>query len=534
MSKCRAFSELLGCAGLGLALAGCAGITYAPTPSVRPAITTQPSNQAVSIGQTATFSVVAAGTAPLSYQWQKNNANIAGATLSTYTTPATLASDNGATFNVMVTNSAGSATSASATLTVNGSSAIAITRQPVSQSVTIGQSATFSVTATSGTLPLNYQWQKNGANIAGATLSTYMTPATAASDNGATFDVIVTNSAGSVTSASATLTVNGSSAIAITTQPVSQSVTIGQSATFSVTATSGTLPLNYQWQKNNANIAGATLSTYMTPATVASDNGATFDVIVTNSAGSITSASATLTVSGSSAIAITTQPASQSVTIGQTATFSVTATSGTLPLNYQWRKNGANIAGATLSTYTTPATVTSDNGATFDVIVTNSAGSVTSASATLTVSGSSAIAITTQPVSQSVTIGQSATFSVTATSGSPPLSYQWQKNGAAIAAATSSSYTTPATTIMDGGEKFTVVVTDATGNLTSSAATLTVNPSPAVDVVTYHNDAGRTGQNTNEVVLTHANVRSATFGKIGFFAVDGLVDAQPLYLSNVP
>jgi len=80
---------------------------------------------------------------------------------------------------------------------------------------------------------------------------------------------------------SATLTVSGSSAITITTQPASQSVTIGQTATFSVTATSGTLPLNYQWQKNNANIAGATLSTYTTPATLASDNGATFDVMVT-------------------------------------------------------------------------------------------------------------------------------------------------------------------------------------------------------------------------------------------------------------
>src|SRR5467141_1742048 len=444
MPKCRAFSELLGCAGLGLALIGCGGLTYAPTAPVRPTITTQPSNQAVGIGQTATFAVVAAGTAPLGYQWQKNN-----------------------------------------------------------------------------------------ANIGGATLSTYMTPATAASDNGATFDVIVTNSAGSVTSASATLTVNPSSAITITTQPVSQSVTIGQTATFSVTATSGTLPLSYQWQKNGANIAGATLSTYMTPATVALDNGAKFDVMVTNSAGSATSASATLTVSGSSAITITTQPVSQSVTIGQTATFSATATSGSPPLSYQWQKNGANIARATLPTYTTPATVASDNGTTFNVMVTNSASSVTSALATLTVSGSSAIAITTQPVSQSVTIGQTATFSVTATSGAPPLSYQWQKNGAAIAAATSSSYTTPATTIMDGGEKFTVVVTDATGNLTSSAATLTVNPSPAVDVVTYHNDAGRTGQNTTEVVLTHANVNSATFGKLGFFAVDGLVDAQPLYLSNV-
>jgi Immunoglobulin I-set domain/PQQ enzyme repeat len=318
----------------------------------------------------------------------------------------------------------------------------------------------------------------------------------------------------------------------ITTQPSNQAVSTGQTATFAVAA-AGTPPLSYQWQKNNANIAGATLSTYTTPATVASDNGATFNVIVTNSAGSVTSAAATLTANGSSAITITTHPVSQSVTIGQTATFSVTATSGTLPLSYRWQKNNANIAGATLPTYTTPATVASDNGATFNVMVTNSATSVTSASATLTVSGSSAITITTQPVSQSVTIGQTATFSVTATSGSPPLSYQWQKNGAAITAATSSSYTTPATTILDGGEKFTVVVTDATDTVTGSAATLTVNPSPAIDVVTYHNDSGRTGQNTNEVVLTHANVRSATFGKIGFFAVDGLVDAQPLYLSNV-
>src|SRR5467141_3925523 len=181
MSKCRAFSELLWCAVLGLALAGCAGITYAPTAPVRPTISTQPSNQAVGIGQTATFAVTAAGTPPLSYQWQKNNANIAGATLSTYMTPVTAASDNGATFDVIVTNSAGSITSASATLTVSGSSAIAITTQPASQSVTIGQTATFSVTATSGTLPLNYQWQKNNTAIAGATFPTNTAPVTVAS-----------------------------------------------------------------------------------------------------------------------------------------------------------------------------------------------------------------------------------------------------------------------------------------------------------------------------------------------------------------
>src|SRR5438094_1557466 len=83
----------------------------------------------------------------------------------------------------------------------------AITAQPVSQTVTAGQTATFSVAA-SGTAPLSYQWQKNGANISGATSGSYTTPATTSSDNGTTFDVVVSNSAGTVTSNTATLTVN--------------------------------------------------------------------------------------------------------------------------------------------------------------------------------------------------------------------------------------------------------------------------------------------------------------------------------------
>jgi hypothetical protein len=300
MTKCLRFSGLAWLAGLGLALAGCGGRSSAPTIPVLPTITTQPSNQGVNTGQTATFTVVAAGTSPLTYQWQKNGTNVSGATSSSYTTAAAVASDNGATFDVIVTNPAGSVTSLAATLTIGGSSTITITTQPVSQSVSIGQTVTFSVTATSGTLPLSYQWQKNGASIAGATSSNYTTPATIASDNGAAFRAIVTNAAGSVTSAAATLTViTGSSAIAIATQPVSQSVSIGQTATFSVMATSGTLPLSYQWQKNGANIAAATSSSYTTPTTTILDGGEKFTVVVTNTAGNATSSAATLTVNPS-------------------------------------------------------------------------------------------------------------------------------------------------------------------------------------------------------------------------------------------
>jgi hypothetical protein len=459
----------------GSATSNSATLTVSPTP-VAPTITTQPVNQTVTAGQTATFSITATGTTPLSYQWQKNGANIAGATSSSYTTPATTTSDSGSTFVVVVSNSAGNVTSNTATLTVNPAPvAPTITTQPTNQAVTAGQSATFSVVAT-GTAPLNYQWQKNGTNISGASSPSYTTPATTTADSGSTFVVVVSNSAGSATSNAATLTVNPAPvAPTITTQPANQTVTPGQTATFSVTAT-GTAPLSYQWQKNGANIAGATSSSYTTPATTTSDSGSTFVVVVSNSAGSATSNAATLTVNPAPvAPTITTQPANQTVTLGQAATFSLVAT-GTAPLSYQWQKNGANIAGATSASYTTPTTSSSDNGSTFDVIVSNSAGTVTSATATLTVNVPPTI--TTQPANQTVTAGQAATFSVVA-SGTSPLSYQWQKNNVNIAAATTSSYTTPATTASDNGSAFKVVVSNSAGTATSNAVTLTVNPAPA-------------------------------------------------------
>ena len=142
--------------------------------------------------------------------------------------------------------------------------------------------------------------------------------------------------------------------------------------------------------------------------------------------------------------------------------------------------------------------------------------------------------ITTQPSSQSVVVGQTATFSVAAT-GTTPLSYQWQKGTTPITGATSATYTTPATISADDGTQFQVVVSNSVGSATSKAATLKVNAAggASTDVLTYHNDIARTGQNLNETILTTSNVTSAKFGKLGFYSVDGLVDAQPLYASNV-
>ena len=145
--------------------------------TVAPAITTQPASQTVIAGKTASFTVAASGTAPMTYQWSKNGAAISGATSSTYTTPAETTTDNNAKFTVAVSNSAGSATSNAAVLTVTSAAvAPAISTQPASQTVIAGKTASFTVAAT-GTAPLTYQWSKNGAAISGATSSTYTTPA---------------------------------------------------------------------------------------------------------------------------------------------------------------------------------------------------------------------------------------------------------------------------------------------------------------------------------------------------------------------
>src|SRR6266849_910738 len=101
---------------VALTLSGCTGSIGAGRTSSKhvnpaPSITTQPTSQTIVVGQTEKFSVADAGTAPLSYQWQKNGASIAGASSSSYTTPVTTTGDSGATFAVVAANMAGTVTS---------------------------------------------------------------------------------------------------------------------------------------------------------------------------------------------------------------------------------------------------------------------------------------------------------------------------------------------------------------------------------------------------------------------------------------
>jgi hypothetical protein len=315
-------------------------------------------------------------------------------------------------------------------------------------------------------------------------------------------------------------------------QPASISVTAGQPATFSVMA-SGDPPMSYQWFLNGA-AAGTNSSTFSIAQTTPGQTGAQIYVIVSNAGGSVTSATATLTVTAmATAPTITQQPSSVTVTAGQSAAFSVMAT-GTAPLTYQWFMNGT-AAGTNSSTFPIAQTTSGQTGAQIHVKVSNATGSATSNTVTLTVNpvAPTAPAITQQPANAAVTAGQSATFTMTAT-GTAPLTYQWFMNGSAVGT-NSNTYTISQTTLGQTGAQIFVTVTNAVSSATSQTVMLTVNAvqTSTMNVLTYHNDVARTGQNLNETTLTTANVKSTSFGMVGNLSVDGGVDAETLYVSNL-
>jgi hypothetical protein len=406
----------------------------------------------------------------------------------------------------------------------------AITQQIQATAVQVGQPATFTV-AGSGTAPLTYQWTKNGTSV-GTNSNTYTIAAVAQSDNNAKIQVTVSNPAGNATSGPVTLTVTTTATKpTITTQPANVTVTVGQPATFTVEA-SGTAPLAYQWTKNGMDV-GTNSNTYTIASTATTDNNAKIQVKVSNSAGSATSNTAMLTVNASTTKpTITTQPTNVTVTVGQPATFTVAA-SGAAPLTYQWTKNGSNVS-TNSNTYTIASTALTDNNAKIQVTVSNSAGSATSNIVTLTVNAvTTKASITTQPTNVTVTVGQPATFTVAA-SGTAPLTYQWTKDGSNVGT-NSNTYTISSPLLTDNNSMIQVTVSNSAGSATSNMVTLTVNAPPpsSVNVLTYHNDIERTGQNLNETILMPSNVNSTSFGRKAFLTTDGLVDAEPLYVSNL-
>ena len=176
--NCPSLIVLLAFAAVTM-ISGCGYSGTPPTPKpvpTAPAISQQPASATVTVGQSATFSVVATGTDPLTYQWYMNGAAV-GSDASTFTIAQAAANQTGAQIYVNISNSVGTTKSNTVSLTVNAAAtAPTISQQPMSDTVTAGQTATFSVTA-AGTAPLTYQWFMNGA-AAGTNSSTLSIPQT--------------------------------------------------------------------------------------------------------------------------------------------------------------------------------------------------------------------------------------------------------------------------------------------------------------------------------------------------------------------
>lgn len=237
----------------------------------------------------------------------------------------------------------------------------------------------------------------------------------------------------------------------------------------------GLSPLNFQWYRNDEPVPGANGQMLVIQKLQASDAG-NYKLTVSNSYGSATSAVIPVTIDTEHALAeIVTQPASQAVQPGETATFTVAATGNPTP-QYQWRFNGTPLTGKTGATLVVANAQPGDVGV-YDVLVSNT---VTTPSVTVGTSKRSDPVtlvlgdpgIITQPLNQQSDVGGSVTFSVVA-AGTAPFSYQWRRAGEAIPGATASNYTLNAIQSVHAGS-YDVVVTNYAGDIISQTATLTV------------------------------------------------------------
>lgn len=221
---------------------------------------------------------------------------------------------------------------------------------------------------------------------------------------------------------------------------------------------------------------------------------------------------------------IVTDPVSpQDLFVGDALSLSVVA-SGTAPFTYQWRKDTVDIGGATSSTFDIASVVEADSGS-YDCVVTNAYGNATSAASVVTVSVEPPT-IVTDPVSQTLVVGQTLNLSVVA-DGTAPFTYQWAKDLVDISGETNETFTIASVTLADAGD-YDVNVMNSAGDLWSNPATITVieNDAPvssAPDVSTTENvtltllvDDLATDADLNPLTITSADATSVNGATISF------------------
>jgi hypothetical protein len=327
--------------------------------------------------------------------------------------------------------------------------------QPASVTVMLGQTATFTISAT-GSGPMACQWYKNGVLIPGAMSCTYTTPSTSTTDSGAVYTVTVSNSAGSVTSGPATLTVQVPPPLAKSLVPSSVSPPYNSSVTLLPTFSGGTAVIGSAGVGSSDITTAAVSGTpYPTPLLTSTK---TYTLTVTDPKGNVVSATCVVTPTPVTITPIS--PANQTVAPGQ-ITFSATASGGATN-GLTWSASVGTFSG---NVWTSPAAV-----GTYTVAATSVDEPSVSVSTTITIS---APVIMTQPSSQHVCTGSVLTLSVTAAYAT---SYQWNLNGAPITGATNSTYTVGSVSSANVGN-YSVTVVNGISSITSAVARIAVGSS---------------------------------------------------------
>jgi subtilisin family serine protease len=341
-----------------------------------PHILRPPQDLTVGLGYPASFAVAATGAQPLGYHWRHEGTEFTNTADPRLRLPAVTLAQAGA-YSVVLSNAFGRATSAVAVLTVV--TRPTILAQPQSLRVLDGTNVSLTVVA-AGAAPLALQWQRDGADLGGATNATLAFTNTDWRLSG-DYRAVLSNSYGVVMSDVARLTVLTRPQIIV--QPRSQTVLVGTDAALSVTVTNtATLPVGFRWRRNTTLFAPFVLHDHTSvtnlPA-VQTNSAGTWTVFVTNEGPS----GITVILSSNAFLTVVIPPTNLTVLAGSNASFAAMAV-GPGPLRYQWQRQGTNLAGATAPTLLLTHVLPADAGV-YSVVVTNAAGQPTTFPATLEV-----------------------------------------------------------------------------------------------------------------------------------------------------
>jgi hypothetical protein len=425
-------------------------------------ILAQPTSVIAIPGENPVFNVNATGGGTVTYQWFKDGEPLANQTLSYLKLASVKTTDQGR-YSVVVSNPAGDAYSQVAKLTVL--SPVLISKQPENVRAIAGAKTQFEVTVSEDSLPVSYQWRKNGTAIPDETDSALVLSGVSSTDQ-ADYDVVITNAVGSVTSTTASLVIETK----LSPPKLPSNLTVAQgSGTAIIVSPTGTGPFSFQWRKDGQPIQGATDDTLIIEFTSVSDVGS-YDVVVSNPSSSVTSTSTSLKVDAR--ITVDAQPEDASLPVGSSAKFSVSArtTRSNATLLYQWRRNGVPIANATSPTLSVTATQSTQG--VYDVKITEQIGT---AAGYFIFSRGAALDLF-QPVKivsplKDLTVyeGDGAGFEVLA-SASSPITYSWSLNGKPIVGQSGNRLVLP--TVKSGSlsaDTYSVSVSDGKSSASSSA-----------------------------------------------------------------